>query len=175
MNIAGIHKESIVDGAGIRLSVFVSGCTRRCPGCFNKEAWDFDYGTPIDGVMAEDIIAEASKPQYDGITIVGGEPFEMKNQPDVCRLIKALHWKAPQKSVWIYTGYGFSDLLPGGMAHGEYTDAILEETDVIVDGPFVEEMKDPSLPFRGSRNQWIIDVKRSLETGQPVISRYQEG
>ena len=170
MRIAGVEKESVVDGTGIRLSLFVSGCTRRCTGCFNPEAWDFNYGTKLDAALMERIIAELRKPHYDGLTILGGEPFELSNQMGVSEIVKTVKWSAPDKSIWIYTGCVYEDdLTPGGNKHTDWTDYILDHIDALVDGPYVERLKDMSLAFRGSGNQRIIDMKRTRESGKVVL------
>ena len=167
MNIAGIEKESIVDGTGIRLSLFISGCTNRCPGCFNPEAWDFSYGQELDEVLAGEVVEELAKSHYDGLTVLGGEPFEMQNQPDVWKLIRTVRWILPEKTVWVYTGCVYDrDLLPGGRRYGKYTDRILDAIDVLVDGPFVEGLKSAEIPFRGSTNQRVIDMKLTRKSGR---------
>ena len=166
MNICQIIKDDIANGMGIRLSLFVSGCTRKCRGCFNKEAWDFSYGQKLDEAMLEEILAELRKPQYDGLTILGGEPFELSNQHGVKGLVKAVREQAPGKSIWAYTGCTYEDdLTPGGRRHTYDTDFILDNIDVLVDGPYIEGLRDLSLPFRGSSNQRIIDMRATREQG----------
>lgn len=163
MNIAEIITSDCANGTGTRLSVFVSGCTIKCKGCFNKCAQDFNYGRPYNEEMKNLIINELKKVQYHGITILGGEPFERPNQEGIADLLKAIKTDflngGPHRDVWIYTGYLYEDLIKGGRRHfGKLTDSILDNTDVLVDGPFMEDKKDISLKFRGSSNQRIIDV-----------------
>ena len=170
MNIGQIIKDDIANGTGIRLSLFISGCTNRCPGCFNPETWDFGYGQRLTAGLAEKILLELRKPQYEGLTILGGEPFELSNQMEVGELVKTARWLAPDKTIWIYTGCIYErDLTPGGLRHTYSTDYILDHIDVLVDGPFVEGLKDLTLPFRGSSNQRIIDMKRTREAGRVCL------
>ena len=169
MNICQIITDDIANGTGIRLSLFVSGCTRRCPGCFNPQAWDFYYGTKLDEKLMGQVITELRKPHYDGLTILGGEPFELSNQMKAGNLVKAVRWTLPEKTIWVYTGCVYEDdLTPGGSRHTYWTDYILDNIDVLVDGPYVERLKDLSLPFRGSSNQRIIDMKETRRSGNTV-------
>lgn len=167
MNFATIKKYDVANGPGVRVSLFVSGCTHRCKGCFNAEAWDFDYGQPYTAKTEEEILSALDHSYIAGLSLLGGEPFDPRNQETVCGLLKKVRARFPQKDVWCYTGYTLDkDLKEGGAAYTPFTKDMLESIDVIVDGKFVEELKDVKLRFRGSSNQRIIDVKRSLEEGR---------
>lgn len=167
MNYAVIKKNDIANGPGIRVSLFVSGCRHRCPGCFNSEAWDFNYGSTFTDNTVYEII-EAMKPSYvTGLSLLGGEPFERENREGLIRLVSKVREALTDKSVWCYTGFTFEDIA-GGML-GEDAAELLGSIDVLVDGKFVNELKDPSLLFRGSSNQRIIDVRKSLGSGKPVL------
>lgn len=170
MNYATIKNCDIANGPGVRISLFVSGCTHRCKGCFNEVAWDFNYGQPFTQETVE-MILEMMAPSYiKGITLLGGEPFEPQNQPALLELVKRIRQKYPDKSIWAFSGYLYEkDILAGRLGDPAITRAFLEHIDVLVDGPFVESLKDLSLRFRGSSNQRLIDVKRSLAQGQTVL------
>ena len=160
----------VANGPGVRMSLFVSGCTHYCKGCFNSEAWDFDYGKPFTQKEIDYIIDYVSSPYIAGLTILGGEPMEHVNQQGILPLLRQFREKLPDKSVWCFTGYDFEKDVTGRMLN-EYpeTKELLSYIDVMVDGKFVEELKDLSIRFRGSSNQRIIMVKESLESGQVVL------
>lgn len=164
MNIAEIITADCANGIGTRLSVFVSGCRNNCKGCFNKEAQDFKYGIPYDRNIEDNIIEELSKEYYHGITILGGEPFEKENQGDVLKLINRVKRDLSNKSIWVYTGFLYEDLLPDGKQYiDNVTENIMNSIDVLVDGPFIEEKKDITLKFRGSSNQRLVNVPMTRE------------
>ena len=170
MNYANIKTYSIENGTGVRVSLFVSGCTHHCKDCFNEQAWDFEYGNPFTEDI-ENAVIEALAPDYmAGITLLGGEPMEPVNQRGLLPLLKRIRKELPQKTVWAYTGYVYEDLLEGGRAHCEVTEELLSLCDILVDGPFIEEKKNISLRFRGSENQRIIDLKATRETGKVVLA-----
>lgn len=170
MNYANIKYDDIANGPGVRTSLFVSGCTHACKGCFNEVAWDFKYGKEFTSETIEDIL-ESVKPYYiTGITILGGEPMERANQKGILPLIEEFKKRYPEKSLWIYSGYTFDvDLIPGGRAYCDATPKILELCDVIVDGKFVQDLYDITLRFRGSSNQRIIDVGQSIKENKVVL------
>jgi len=171
MNYGEIKKVDIANGIGVRVSLFVSGCTHRCKGCFNPETWNFDFGQPFTK-QTEDELIKALTPDYiDGISILGGEPFEPSNQKALLPFLQRLKNELPDKTVWFYSGYLFEELTcqKESRAFTDITLEILSLTDVLVDGEFVEDLKDISLRFKGSSNQRIIDVKKSLETKSPVL------
>ena len=167
MNYGEIKSFDIANGEGIRVSLFVSGCTHHCKNCFNKETWDFNFGKPFIK-EDEDSIIEMLSPDYiDGFSLLGGEPFEPQNQRALLPFLKRIKEKFPNKSIWCYTGYRFDDeLLSESRARCECTDEMLSLIDVLVDGEFVQELYNITLAFRGSENQRIIDVQKSLETGE---------
>lgn len=170
MNYANIKTYSIENGTGVRVSLFVSGCTHHCRDCFNEQAWDFEYGNPFTE-DTENAVIEALTPDYmAGITLLGGEPMEPVNQRGLLPLLKRIRKELPQKTVWAYTGYVYEDLLEGGRAHCEVTEELLSLCDILVDGPFIAEKKNISLRFRGSENQRIIDLKATRETGKVVLA-----
>ncbi len=169
MNYAVIKPYDISNGPGVRVSLFVSGCTHRCRGCFNSEAWDFDYGLPYTP-QTEDRIMQLLAPGYiSGLSLLGGEPFEPANQPALAALVRRTRETYPQKNVWCYTGYLFEDIAAGRVGDPDTAMSLLRGVDVLVDGPFVQELKDISLIFRGSANQRIIDVKESLRRGKAAL------
>ena len=167
MNYATIKNCDIANGPGVRVSLFVSGCTHRCPGCFNEVAWDFDYGEPFTQATIDSIM-DMLRPAYiRGLTLLGGEPFEPENQGAVVELLRQVKRELPEKTIWAFSGYLFDrDILSGRLGD---TAEYLSYLDVLVDGPFVEAKKNLSLRFRGSENQRLIDVKASLAAGQIVL------
>lgn len=170
MNYATIKYNDIANGYGIRTSLFVSGCTHRCKGCFNSEAWDFNYGLPFDEKVQEDIINSLKDDYVDGLSLLGGEPFEPSNQKALLPFLERVKKEFPNKNVWCYTGYLFDEeLLNKSRATTEYTLKMLSLIDVLVDGKFVEELKNISLQFKGSENQRIIDVQKSLKENKVVL------
>ena len=169
MNYAEIKNFDIANGEGVRVSLFVSGCTHHCKNCFNKETWSFDYGEPFTGEVEDKIIAELAPSYINGLSLLGGEPFEPQNQQGLIPLLRRVKTELPDKNIWCYTGYLFDkDLLGESRARCEYTDEMLSYIDVLVDGEFVQELYSITLQFRGSSNQRIIDVKKSLKEGRVV-------
>ena len=170
MHVGQIYKADCANGTGIRISLFVSGCTIHCKGCFNSRTWDFDFGVPYDGRIENLILEELSKDYYEGITILGGEPFEPSNQEILVQLIRRIKKELPKKNIWMFSGYVYGrDLIAGGRKHVDVTDEILDSIDVLVDGPFMIEKKNIALRFRGSENQRIIDMKETRKTGAVVL------
>jgi len=165
MNYANLKSHDIANGPGVRVSLFVSGCTHRCKGCFNEEAWDFDYGKPFDRAVMEQILDLLQPGYIRGITYLGGEPLDPRNQPGLLELSRLIRARYPDKSIWCFTGYVWEHL---PRVEG-VTDELLSLCEVLVDGPFVEEKKNLSLRFRGSENQRLIDVKKSLEENEVVL------
>ena len=176
MNYAEIKNCDIANGPGVRISLFVSGCTHHCPGCFNQVAWDFDYGQPFTQQTIDQVL-EMLKPGYiKGLTLLGGEPFEPENQGAIVELLRQIKEKYPEKSIWAFSGYLFDrDILSGRLGNWEITKEYLSYLDVLVDGPFVEAKKNLSLRFRGSENQRIIDVPASLAANQIVLWQDWQG
>ena len=172
MNYAKIRKCDVANGPGVRVSLFVSGCNHHCKNCFNREAWDFNYGEKFTEKQEEQII-EDLKPDYiTGLSLLGGEPFEQTNQEGLAPLVEKVKQTYPNKKIWCYTGFTFDKQILGQMIGEENRDTtkqMLKNIDYIVDGRFVEELKDPKLQFRGSSNQRIIDVKKSLAENEIIL------
>lgn len=156
MNYSAIKYYDIANGPGVRVSLFVSGCRHHCKNCFNEEAWAFNSGKPFTEAVQQDILEHLAPSYIEGITILGGEPFEPENQPEVYKLIMKIKEVLPQKSIWIYSGFTLEQLRGGSRASGDTCNKILYSVDVLVDGPFIEDLKDISLEFRGSKNQRIL-------------------
>ena len=176
MNYAVIKPRDIANGPGVRVSLFVSGCTHRCKGCFNEVAWDFNYGEPFTGDTIESILTMLEPPFVSGLTLLGGEPFEPQNQGPIVELLRKIKEKYPEKSIWAFSGYLFDrDILPGRLGDPEITKEYLSYLDVLVDGPFVQARKNLSLRFRGSDNQRLIDVPKSLKEGTVVLWQDWQG
>lgn len=164
MNIGTIKQVDIANGIGVRVSVFVSGCTHHCKNCFNPETWDFKYGQLYTPETEKSII-EYLRPSYiRGLTLLGGEPFEPENQRVLVNLLHHVRTELPEKDIWSYSGYTFEQLIGLTECHArcEVTDKMLSMLDVLVDGEYIDELRDITLRFRGSKNQRIIDVKKSL-------------
>lgn len=169
MNYADIKKIDVSNGEGVRVSVFVSGCNHHCKGCFNQCAWDFNYGKKFTEKEEQQIIDYMNHDYISGLSLLGGEPLEPKNQEGLLPLVKKVKEKFPNKDIWCYTGFDFEKDVVGKMAkNNETTRELLKYIDIIVDGKFEEDKKDLKLQFRGSSNQKIVDVKKSLQTGQIV-------
>lgn len=170
MNYANIKKYDIANGPGVRVSLFVSGCTHHCPGCFNPETWDFNFGEPFDSDVINEIL-EALEPSYIcGFSLLGGEPFEYKNQTGLLPLLKEIRNRFPNKDIWCYTGYNFeTDILEDMAKKWPETNEMLSYIDILVDGEFVEAKKDLALRFRGSSNQRIIQVQESLKQNKVIL------
>lgn len=170
MNYAAIKNCDIANGPGIRVSLFVSGCTHRCKGCFNQVAWDFDYGEPFTQETIELVLSMLSAEHVSGLTLLGGEPFEPRNQVALLPLLRRVKALYPRKTIWAYSGYLFdSDILNRQLGPWDVTREILNLIDVLVDGPFVEEKKDLTLRFCGSSNQRVIDVQKSLKSDSLIL------
>ena len=170
MNYGTIKSVDIANGDGVRVSLFVSGCTHHCPGCFNPETWDFGYGIPFDDAAEAHILQLLNRSYINGLSLLGGEPFEPVNQRALLPLIRRVRLELPKKDIWAYTGYIYErDLRPGGRAFCEVTDELLDALAVLVDGPFIESRKDISLKFRGSDNQRLIDMPVTRRGGEVVL------
>ncbi len=170
MNYGAIKKNDIANGVGVRVSLFVSGCTHHCKECFNPETWNFDYGAPFTREVEDEIIEALNHDYIAGLTVLGGEPMEPVNQRALVSFYRRVRKTSPKKTVWVYTGYTFDrDLIEGGAVHTDVTDEILSMTDVLVDGEFMIEKKNITLKFRGSENQRVIDVKASLAAEKTIL------
>ena len=170
MNYAEIKNVDIANGPGVRISLFVSGCPHHCKGCFNEITWVFNYGKPYTQDTINYIL-ELLKPDYiRGITFLGGEPMAPANQYDVLNTIRQIKEHFPSKDIWLYTGYLFDNDIMEKMSNTlPYTKELVSYIDVLVDGPFIEDKKNLNLQFRGSENQRIIDVKKTLDTGNIIL------
>ncbi len=173
MNYANIKNCDIANGPGVRVSLFVSGCTHHCPGCFNQVAWDFAYGQPFTEQTIQTIL-DMLRPDYiRGLTLLGGEPFEPQNQGAVVALLRRIKAEMPEKTIWAFTGYLLEkDLLSGRLGD---TREYLSYLDVLVDGPFIEAKKNLNLQFRGSENQRIIDMRATLREGKTILWEDEKG
>ncbi len=170
MNYADIKQYDVANGPGVRVSVFVSGCTHYCKGCFNEEAWDFNYGKPFTEETVQMILKYMEPSYVKGLTVLGGEPMEPQNQPAVLALLKRVRETYPEKSIWLFSGYDFEkDMLERMVKEIPETMEILSSLDVLVDGEFIEELKNLSLRFKGSSNQRTILVQESLKSGKVVL------
>ena len=170
MNYCEIKTTDIANGPGVRVSLFVSGCTHRCPGCFNQEAWDFHFGQPFTQEVIDRILDDLAPSFVRGLTLLGGEPFDPRNQEPIVELLRQVKAKYPEKSIWAFSGYLFDrDILSGNLGDPAITREYLSYLDVLVDGPFVEAKKNLSLRFRGSENQRLINVPASLAAGEVVL------
>ena len=176
MNYAQIYVCDTANGIGCRTTLFVSGCRHHCKGCFNPETWNFNYGNKFKKQVEDILIGETRPPYIDGITILGGEPMEPENQKEILPFLKRFKEELPDKSIWIYSGYTWEELNDpkNKRCHVGETEKILSIADILVDGEFMEEKKDITLRFRGSSNQRVIDVKRSLAGKKIVLSPWNE-
>ena len=169
MNYATIKPVDIANGPGVRVSLFVSGCTHRCKGCFNEEAWDFQFGKPFTQEVQEQLLSSLDHDYIEGLTLLGGEPMEPSNQEALLPFIRAVRERLPQKTIWCFTGYDFEKNILGRMMEASsVTRELIPLFDVMVDGKFVAEKRNLSLKFRGSENQRVLNVKKSLEEKQAV-------
>ncbi len=175
MYYGAIKNCDIANGIGIRISLFVSGCRNHCPGCFQSETWDFSYGTKYTKETSDYIINLLAPDYVDGLSILGGDPFEPENQEEVYLLMKRCKETYPNKTIWIYTGYIY-EILIKGQYHPcyKYTNDILSLTDVLIDGPFIQEKKDISLQFRGSSNQRLIDMNETRKQNKIVLFKERQ-
>lgn len=172
MNIAGINYESINDGEGVRTVIYVSGCSHKCPNCHNPQTHDVNYGVKFTNELQDEIISNIKKrPFISGITLSGGDPLHHNNASDVYNLIARLKNEFPNKNIWLYTGYRFEDIIYNPLRDMNTTlrKRVVEMCDVLVDGRYVEELRDITLKFCGSSNQRVIDVKQSLKENQIVL------
>lgn len=165
-----IKKTDIANGTGVRVTLFVSGCTHHCKGCFQPETWDFKYGSPYTKATEQEILAALNHDYIKGLTLLGGEPFEPENQRELVKLLRHVREHFPQKDVWCYTGYTYeTDLIEDSRARCEVTDEMLSLIDVLVDGEFREAEKNINLHFRGSENQRLIDLPKTKQQKKIIL------
>lgn len=170
MNYGEIKNCDIANGEGVRVTLFVSGCTNRCPGCFQPQTWDFSYGEPFTAETEEKILSMLAPEYINGLTLLGGDPFEPQNQRVLTPFVKRVRETYPWKNVWAFTGFTLEELRrEGSHPRCEVTDELLGMIDILVDGRFVEALKDIRLRFRGSSNQRIIDMNRTREVGEIIL------
>lgn len=176
MNYAKIKECDVANGPGVRVSVFVSGCNHHCKGCFNQEAWDFNYGKEFTQETIDQIIKDLDHDYVEGLSLLGGEPLEYNNQKGLLPLVRQVKEKFPDKTIWCYTGFDFEKDVMGKMYNTwDETKELISDIDVIVDGKFQEEKKNLSLRFRGSENQRLIDVPKSVKENKVVWANLEEG
>ena len=170
MHYGEIKNCDIANGEGVRVTLFVSGCTNHCEHCFQPQTWDFDYGQPFTSETEQQLLDLLAPSYIQGLTLLGGEPFEPENQPGLLALSRKIRAAYPEKSIWSFSGYLFDrDILAKKLGPWETTRELLSYLDVLVDGPFVASLKNLNLRFRGSSNQRLIDVPASLKTGAVVL------
>lgn len=170
MYYGNIKYNDIANGVGVRTTLFVSGCTHHCKGCFQTQTWCFSFGEPFTDEIARQIIDSLHDPWIDGLTLLGGEPMEPSNQEALLPFVKQVRDAVPEKTIWMYTGDIYEDLTdPASPRHTQYTDELLSLINVLVDGPFMQERKDITLRFRGSSNQRIIDLAATRAAGKVVL------
>lgn len=166
MNYSAIKYFDIANGEGVRTSLFVSGCRRHCPYCFNGEAWRFDAGEPFDEAVQAKVIESLGAVFCDGLTILGGEPMEPENQEGLVEFVERVKREVPNKAIWCFTGDTLDELEPGAPHFTAFTDRLLDCIDVLVDGPFENDLHDITLRFRGSSNQRVIDMNATREAAR---------
>ena len=171
MHYGEIKNCDIANGEGVRVTLFVSGCTNHCEHCFQPQTWAFDYGNEFDEKVQKEILDSLAPAYVQGLTLLGGEPFEEENQKDLLPFVRKVKEMYPKKNIWAFTGYIYDkDLIPGGRKYTEDTDELLSLIDILVDGPFKEEEKDITLKFRGSRNQRVIDLQKTRKSGTIALA-----
>lgn len=170
MHYGEIKNCDIANGEGVRVTLFVSGCTNHCKNCFQPQTWDFEFGQPFTAETEEQLLAMLKPDYINGLTVLGGEPFEPSNQRALLPFLRRIREQYPKKNIWCFSGFTYEELkTEGSHPRCEVTDEMLDQLDVLVDGRFVEELKDISLRFRGSSNQRLIDMKKSREAGKLVL------
>lgn len=169
MNYSLIRNCDIANGPGVRVSLFVSGCTRHCPGCFQPETWSFDHGQPFIWKTQHQIFELLQPDHIEGLTILGGEPLEPSNQRDLLPFVEAVRREFLSKTIWVYTGFTFEELMSRTGEYGAVTESLLSQLDILVDGPFIEAKKDLRLKFCGSSNQRLIDLRKTKEAEKIVL------
>lgn len=165
-----IKNCDIANGFGVRVSLFVSGCTNHCEQCFQPETWAFDYGSPFTGETKEELLRLLRPDFINGLTLLGGEPFEPANQRELLPFLRRVRKELPQKDIWAFSGFTYEELTtPGSLPHCEVTEELLSHIDVLVDGRYVEALHDISLRFRGSSNQRILDLAATRRSGRLTL------
>lgn len=175
MYYGNIKKFDVADGEGVRVTLFVSGCRIHCEGCFQAQTQSFEYGQPYTKETEEEVLQALKDLNIQGLTLLGGEPFEPENQEVIVTLLRRVKKELPEKDIWSWTGYLYDqDLVEGGKKHTQYTDEILSYLDILVDGPFMIQKRNLALSFRGSENQRVINMKETLKQGK-VVKYIEDG
>ena len=175
MKYATIKKYDVANGPGVRVSIFVSGCNHHCKGCFNEEAWDFNYGNPFTEETIDEIISAMAPDYIKGLSLLGGEPFELVNVKGFLPLVKKVKELYPNKTIWAYTGYLFDkEILDDICKKSKEMEEFVKYLDIVVDGKFVSSLKQSNLIFKGSSNQRIIDVKETLKQGKIILDELND-
>jgi len=169
MHYCEIKHNDIANGIGVRVTLFVSGCRNGCKNCFQPETWSFTYGKEFTSETEEYILSLLSQPQIKGLTLLGGEPFEPENQHNLLPFLERVRREMPEKTIWAFSGFTLEELCGDSRGHTEVTEKILSLLDVLVDGRYVDELRDISLRFRGSSNQRLIDMPETLKCGSIVL------
>jgi len=169
MNYAEIKRFDIANGIGVRISLFVSGCRNHCPNCFNEATWDFNYGKEFNKETQDEILDLLSREYVRGLTLIGGEPMEPENQRGLLPFVKKVREIYPNKDIWCYTGFTYEELSGDSRGNCEVTEELLSLIDVLVDGRYIDELRNISLKFRGSENQRLIDLKETIKTGKVTL------
>ncbi|MBP3890914.1 MAG: anaerobic ribonucleoside-triphosphate reductase activating protein [Solobacterium sp.] len=175
MYYGNIKKFDVADGEGVRVTLFVSGCRIHCEGCFQAQTQDFKYGKPYTKETEEEVLEALKDEHIEGLTILGGEPFEPENQEVIVTLLKRVREELPDKDIWCWTGYVYDqDLIEGGKKHTPYTDEMLSYIDILVDGPFMIQKRNLALSFRGSENQRVLNLKETIKQGK-IVKYIEDG
>lgn len=170
MHYGEIKKRDIANGWGVRVSLFVSGCRNACPNCFNKQTWDFKFGSLFTEATADEIIKALAPDYINGLTLLGGEPMEPENQEELLRLTERVKKEYPKKDIWCFTGFTLEELQSENCrANTPFLKPLLANIDILVDGRYEEALKNISLQFRGSENQRVLDLAATLQSGKPII------
>lgn len=185
MNYSGISECDVLNGTGFRVVLFVSSCSHRCYNCQNPKTWDKDFGCPFTEETKKHLLEYLRKPYIDGLTLTGGDPLHENNLEDILLLIDEIRTLVPKKTIWLYTGYTWEEIF--AISYNEdfvcqtttdkntiYRQNIIRKIDVLIDGRYVDELRDVTLKFRGSSNQRLIDVKKSLEENAVVLCEEKE-
>lgn len=165
MNYHNITTDDMLNGDGLRVVLWVSGCAMKCKNCHNPQTWDFNSGTPFTQESMSEILDGISKPYISGLTLSGGHPLEIENLETVREIVRVVKSKFPNKTIWVYTGFTWEEIKESYIFFWD----ILANVDVLIDGRYVDELRDITLPFRGSSNQRIIDVQQSIKTDNIVL------
>lgn len=175
MNYHNIKTDDMLDGDGLRVTCWVSGCDLKCHNCFNQQAWDFNSGIPFTEETMQELLYDLSKPYIKGCTFSGGHPLDQRNLTKVYEIVKRIKMEFPNKDIWIYSGYTWEQIIEKDklLKNQEVNSLspldVVKLCDILVDGVYIDELRDVSLPFKGSSNQRIINIKESLESDKAIL------